>query len=325
MGDQLGGPRSKQELPRFDRGWTFLWVERARIEREAHGIAVQDERGIVPVPSAVLSVLMLGPGTTVTHGAMEVLAANGCAVAWVGEGAVRFYAAGHPDTDRSANVLHQAEVWADEARRLEVVRRMYELRFACRVSPSLTLQQIRGMEGVRVREAYAHASRRTGVAWSGRQYQKGDWSAADPVNRALSTANACLYGMVHAAIVSTGFSPAIGFVHTGKRLAFVYDIADLYKADLTIPLAFEAVAAGGKGLETRVRKACRNAFFIHRLLARVVPDIQRALGLREVPARLVVHGDPIDEGLGIWDPDQGLLAAGRNWADEEPDAPSEAP
>lgn len=317
MGDGQSGPRSFQELPRFDRGWTFLWAEKARIEREDHGIAILDARGVVPVPASVLTVLMLGPGTIVTHGAMEVMAENGCSVIWLGEGGVRFYAAGHADTERAANLMHQAEVWADLGRRTEVVRRMYAMRFAKDLDPSLTIQQIRGHEGVRVREAYAEASRRTGVPWNGRNYSRGDWGQADPVNRALSAANACLYGLVHGAIVATGFAPGLGFVHVGKLLAFVYDIADLYKAELTVPLAFEAVAAGGSDLEGRVRRACRNVFFRRRLVTRIVPDIQRALGLKEESARLVVHGDPVDLGLGIWDPERGLVAAGRNWAPDE--------
>lgn len=320
MGDGVSGPRSFHELPRFDRGWTFLWAEKVRVERDDHGITLMDERGVVPVPVSSLSVLMLGPGAVVTHAAMEVMAENGCSVIWLGEGGVRFYAGGHPDTERAGNLMHQAEVWADPAKRVEVVRRMYAMRFPEPLGADLTIQQIRGHEGVRVREAYAEASRRTGVPWQGRQYDRGDWARADPVNRALSAANACLYGLVHGAIVATGFSPGLGFVHEGKMLAFVYDIADLYKAETTIPMAFEAVAAGGPDLEGRVRRACRNLFFRRRLVTRIVPDIQRVLGLRPEEARIVVHGDPVDLGLGIWDPERGLVAAGRNWADDE--APS---
>jgi CRISP-associated protein Cas1 len=291
---RLSGPRTLQELPRFDRGWTFLYVQQARIEREEHGIAILDERGIVPVPVAVLSVLMLGPGTTVTHAAMEVLSENGCSVLWTGEGGVRFYAAGHADTERAANLQWQAEAWADEKRRMDVIRRMYAMRFREPLDPSLTLQQIRGREGVRVREAYASASRRTGVEWTGRNYDRREWHTADPVNRALSAANACLYGLVHAAIVATGFSPGLGFIHQGKRLAFVYDIADLYKVELTVPIAFEIATDPSFELEQRVRRAMRDAFYEEQLLTRLVPDIQRTLGLRADPTRALVHEE--DEG-----------------------------
>ena len=152
------------------------------------------------------------------------------------------------------------------------------MRFHERLAADLTVQQLRGMEGIRVREAYARASRDTGVPWHGRNYDRSDWRAADPVNRALSAANSCLYGVCHAAILSTGYSPALGFIHTGKQLSFVYDIADLYKVDLTIPVAFQAAAEGLGELERKVRLRCRDAFRESRLVKRIIPDIRRALG-----------------------------------------------
>ena len=181
----------------------------------------------------------------------------------------------------------------------------------------MTLQQIRGKEGIRVRESYARASRETGVAWHGRAYQRTNWNAGDPVNRALSAANSCLYGLCHAAIVSAGYSPALGFIHTGKMLSFVYDIADLYKADLAIPAAFRAVAAGTSGLEGRVRRQCRDTFHERRLLARIVEDIDRALAV-EGAAGQGPDGDfDADEALpgGLWDPESGAVPGGVNMAD----------
>lgn len=124
----------------------------------------------------------------------------------------------------------------------------------------LTLEQLSGHEGIRARQAYAEASRETGITWEGRDYHSSSWQTANPVNRALSCVNSCLYGLCHAAIVSAGFSPALGFVHTGKTLSFVYDIADLYKTELTIPVAFSAVKESSSQLETRVRKTCREVF-----------------------------------------------------------------
>src|SRR5207249_109763 len=132
----------------------------------------------------------------------------------------------------------QARLWADPAQRLQVARRLYQMRFPEPWDDALTLQQLRGKEGIRVRDAYQRASRETDVPWTGRSYNRGSWSAADPVNRALSSATSCLYGVCHAAIVSAGYSPAIGFIHTGKMLSFVYDVADLYKPEIAIPIAF---------------------------------------------------------------------------------------
>ena len=196
---------------------------------------------------------------------------------------------------------------------MQIIRRLYQLRFSEKLAPELTLQQIRGMEGVRVRDAYANASRETGVPWSGRSYRRDGWSNADPVNRALSAANSCLYGICHAAIVSAGFSPAIGFIHTGKMLSFVYDVADLYKAEVTIPAAFRASSEDKDGLERRVRLSCRDTFVSTRLLERIVPDVQTALMM---PKRGTAgDGEPFDQDAAapgsLWDPVEGQVEGGR--------------
>jgi CRISPR-associated protein Cas1 len=155
----------------------------------------------------------------------------------------------------------------------------------------LSLPQIRGLEGVRVREAYADASREYGVEWKGRRYDRSSWARGDPINRALSAANALLNGLCHAAIVSGGYSPALGFIHTGKQLSFVYDIADLYKVDVTIPVAFRVVGESTEGVEGRVREACRGAFRQHKLLSRILPDIDWLL---DIPKEVLAPGEEAD-------------------------------
>lgn len=307
--------RDLQQLPRFSDGWTFLYTDKVRIERDDSAIVLIDAEGQVPVPVAALSVLMLGPGVSITHAAMLALAEAGCSVVWCGEDGTRFYASGVGETRRASNLMAQAEAWASPKRRAEVVARMYRMRFAEPLDPALTLEQIRGLEGVRVREAYAKASRETGLPWSGRAYKRGDWGAADPVNRALSTANACLYGLCHAAIVSTGFSPALGFVHTGKMLSFVYDIADLYKVEITVPIAFKAAAMGTASLESNVRRLCRAAFHEERLIQRIVPDMQRALGLKAEATLLVTHTPDDDAPGALWDPVKGNVPGGKNFGE----------
>jgi CRISPR-associated protein Cas1 len=186
---------------------------------------------------------------------------------------------------------------------MEVVLRMYRHRFGETLDAGLSLAQIRGMEGARVRKAYRAASRTYDVPWHGRRYDRGDWGAADPVNRALSAANALLNGLCHAAIVSGGYSPALGFIHTGKQLSFVYDVADLYKAEVTIPLAFQTVAESTQRLGPRVRAACRAAFKEHRLLKRLLPDIEQVL---DVPENLLTAGQEADSDSGrpepLWSP-----------------------
>lgn len=266
------------DLPRFDDKLTYLYVEHATVEQESLAIAIGRADGShTAVPAAALAVLMLGPGTTLTHAAVKALAENNCQVLWIGEHGVRFYAHGLGGARSSRNLVRQAFLATQETARLQVVVRMYCMRFDEPPSKDITLQQLRGKEGIRVREQYAAASRAFGVEWRGRRYDRGKWQAADPVNRALSAANSCLYGLCHAAILSGGYSPGLGFIHTGKQLSFVYDVADLYKAEITIPTAFEAVAAGTDGVEPRVRRACRNAFRERKLVQRILPDIAKAL------------------------------------------------
>lgn len=311
--------RNLHVLPRFRDGWSFLYVERVRIEQDHFAIVLLDERGRVSVPVASLSVLMLGPGSTITHAAVLALADNGCSVVWCGEGSVRCYAAGGGETHRAANLMTQAKAWADPTEHMTVVKRLYRMRFPEELRPELTLEQLRGMEGVRVREMYARMGRETGVKWSGRTYRRGDWAAADPVNRALSTANACLYGLCHAAIAATGFCAGLGFIHTGKMLSFVYDIADLYKCDVTVPVAFEAARDGWTtGVESRVRKLCRQRLWEEKILDRMVPDIQTALGLKPERVKTIDTSNPesaADSVTGLWDPDGKELAGGHNYAE----------
>jgi CRISPR-associated protein Cas1 len=302
-------------LPKVRDSWSYVYVEHAKIDQEDKAIALHDANGKVPVPCATLSLLLLGPGTSITHAAIRALADNGCMVGWCGEGAVRFYALGTGETRSAQRLLWQSWLCSDPQRRLRVVRRMYELRFPDSLDSALTLQQIRGKEGIRVREAYARASRATGVPWTGRSYQADSWSSADPVNRALSCANSCLYGVCHAAIVAAGYSPALGFIHTGKMLSFVYDIADLYKATTTIPAAFRAVAEGTDGLERRVRYACRDQFHSERILQRIVSDIDRVLEV-DVPPGPEMDFDQFDAlPGGLWDPNRGQVRGGVNHAD----------
>lgn len=314
------------QLPRVADGWTFLYTERVRVERADYAIELRDKSGRIPVPVASLSSLMLGPGSVITHAAVLALAEAGCSIVWCGEQGGRFYASGLGETRRAHHLEAQAKAWASKKRHEEVVRRLYTMRFPEGLPDNLSLEQVRGHEGARVRDAYARLSRESGVPWNGRAYRRGDWDSADPVNRALSAANATLYGVCHAAIVATGFSPGLGFLHVGKQLSFVYDVADLYKVDVTIPAAFRAVSAGVERIESRVRRMCRELFLSTKLLERIVPDLQRVVGLLPEKARLVVHrgsdapvaGEANEEGMGeapgaLWNPDGSRTSGGRNF------------
>ena len=322
------------QLPRTSDSWTFLYTEKVRIERADYAIELRDKTGRTHVPVAALSVLMLGPGSTITHAAVLALAECGCSVVWCGEGGTRFYAAGLGETRRARHLEAQASTWALPDEHLKAVRRLYTMRFPDGLPEDLSIEQIRGHEGVRVREAYAKVAKETGVAWSARSYKRNDWGAADPVNRALSAANACLYGVCHAAIVATGFSAGLGFLHVGKQLSFVYDVADLYKVEVTIPAAFHAAREGSTNIESRVRKHCRDFFQSSRLLERIVPDLQRIVGIAPQHARLLVHRgedeeSETEEGMGeapgaLWNEDGSRTDGARNFAPAKP-APEMGP
>ncbi len=293
------------QLPKLSDSLSYLYVEHVIIEQKAKAIELFDKEGRTLVPAAALSVLLIGPGTRITHAAVKTLADNGCSIVWVGEDSTKFYAAGVGETRRAYHLLHQARLASDPKQRLEVCKRMYHYRFQDTFDDTLTIQQLRGMEGARVRTAYAQASMRYGVTWNGRRYKFSNWGDSDPINRALSAANALLNGLCHAAIISGGYSPALGFIHTGLQLSFVYDIADLYKVELTIPTAFRVTGESTEKLEPRVRAACRQAFKEAKLLQRILPDIAHLL---DIPSATLNAAKDADNGAGraepLWDPEE---------------------
>jgi CRISPR-associated protein Cas1 len=275
-------PKDLHELPKFRDGLSFVYLDRCRIEQDEKSIACYDQDGVVKMPCASLGLIMLGPGAAITHEAVKAIVQNGCSIQWVGEDGVRFYAQGLGETRSGYKLLKQADFVSDPVKRLEIVKRMYAIRFKDLADVNgLSLEELRGMEGVRVRTAYAKASKDYSVSWTGRNYSRQSWNSGDPVNRALSAANSCLYGICHAAIVTAGYSPGLGFIHSGKQLSFVYDIADLYKAETTIPAAFKAASQGEDGLEKNVRYALRDRFREEKILARIVDDINSLMDLPE--------------------------------------------
>lgn len=300
-----------RSLPKVRDSWSYLYADRCRIEVEDKSIAILDEHGKTPVPCSSLSLLLLGPGSTVTHAAIRALADNGCMVAWTGEEGVRMYAFGTGETRSARNLYRQIHRWADKEQRIQVVRALYALRFPKdAITPHTTLKQLRGMEGARMRHTYAEMSKNTGIPWQGRMVGKGKWEQADPVNRALSSANAALYGICHAAIVALGYSPAVGFIHTGKQLSFVYDIADLYKTIVSIPAAFATAAVNPDNVESYSRQLCRDAFREQKILEHIVADIETVLKSPEV---LDPYAEDATLPGGLWDPETGIVAGGVNY------------
>lgn len=303
-----------QALPQVRDRMTFLYLEHCTLGRQDGAITVTDENGIVHIPAAAISVLLLGPGTRVTHRAMELMGDTGVGAVWVGEHGVRYYAHGRPLTTRANLLLRQAELVSNTRKHLAVVRKMYQLRFPGEDVSQLTMQQLRGREGSRMRRVYREASKTTGVPWSGRSYQPDDFFAGNAVNQALSAAHACLYGLAHAVIAALGCSPGLGFVHVGHDSSFVYDLADLYKAEVTIPIAFKVAAQNPENLPAVVRRTVRNAMVEHHILERMVHDI-RWLFLEDGEVL------PTEEAVYLWDNQLGTVSNGINYARGEAGEP----
>lgn len=301
-------PLDRLLLPRMESRLSFLYAERAVINRDGNALTIKDQRGIAHVPATQLAVVLLGPGTKVTYAAMALLGDAGASVVWVGEKGVRYYAHGRPPAKTSRFAEAHARLWSNQRSRLRCARRMYDMRFPGEEISQLSLAQLRGREGARMKKIYAAEAQRTGVVWTRRNYDPQDFESGDPINRALTEGLAALYGIAHAVIVGLGFIPSLGIVHTGTDRAFVYDIADLYKAEISIPAAFEAVAAIPSGDDLNVRARIRDKVVSTRLMQRMVHDLQ---DLMEIPEEDTYS----DVDLMLWS-ELEVIAAGVNWSTE---------
>jgi len=257
---------------------SLIFLEYGELDVSDGAFVLIDVNGVrVQVPVGGLACIMLEPGTRVSHAAVDLAAKAGTLLVWVGEAGVRLYSSGHPGGARSDRLLYQARLALDPSARLKVVRKMFELRFREDIPTDYSVNQLRGMEGVRVREQYDMIAKEAEIEWRGRRYDPGNWSYADLPNRCLSSATSCLYGITEAAILAAGYSPAIGFLHTGKPLSFVYDIADIFKFETVVPAAFYTASQKPKNPEQEVRRSCRDMFRVQKTLERIIPTIQEVL------------------------------------------------
>ena len=267
----------------------MVFVERAQLDvKDGAFVAITAKGDRIHIPVGGVACLMLEPGARISHSAVALAARAGTLVTWIGEAGVRFYAAGQPGGARSDKLLWQASLALDPAARLRVVREMYRIRFGKEAPSRRSVEQLRGIEGVRVRTSYELLARQNGVAWKHRRYDPKDWDRADLPNRCLSAATACLHGLCEAAVLAAGYAPAIGFLHTGKPRSFVYDIADLWKTKTVVPVAFQIAGRAKKGglgmpVERAVRLRCRDSFRESGLLSRIIPGIEEVLKAGELP------------------------------------------
>ncbi|MFE5406444.1 type I-E CRISPR-associated endonuclease Cas1e [Streptomyces sp. NPDC056580] len=299
-----------RQLTRTGERLSFIYLERCTVHRDANAITAEDADGTTHIPSATIGTLH-GPGTRITHQAMSVLGETGAAVCWVGEQGVRYYAGGRALTRSSALAEAQAVQWANVRSRLAVARAMYRLRFPDEDPAGLTRKELLGHEGTRVKDCYRAQSARTGVPWRGRRYAPGDFASGDPVNQAITAAAQCMYGIAHAVVASLGCSTALGFVHSGHELSFVLDIADLYKTEIGIPLAFDNAAETDEDIGSRTRRALRDRINETSLLDRCVNDIKRLLLPETTPTEAMNH----DHDVVTLHSDGHTVPAGRNYGE----------
>lgn len=268
---------------------SIVFVEKGEIDVVDGAFVVVYQQGLrvrpvlTHIPVGGVACIMLEPGTRVSHMAAALAARVGTLLVWVGEAGVRLYSSGQPGGARADRLLYQARLALDEGLRLKVVRKMYALRFGEEPPARRSIDQLRGIEGVRVRKTYQLLAQKFGVEWSGRNYKPDEWDVSDLANRCLSSATAALYGVTEAAVLAAGYAPAVGFIHTGKPLSFVYDIADIYKFETVVPAAFKIAASKPPNAERAVRLACRDIFRQTRLLERIIPDIEEILAAGEIP------------------------------------------
>ena len=290
-------------IPIKDR-LSILFVEKGQIDVLDGAFVVVDVTGVrTHIPVGGVACLMLEPGTRVSHAAAALAARVGTLLVWVGEAGVRLYASGQPGGARSDRLLYQAQLALDETLRLKVVRKMYELRFNEKPPERRSVDQLRGIEGARVKQMYKLMAQQYRVDWNARNYDIDQWDAADVPNRCLSAATACLYGVTEAAVLAAGYAPAVGFIHTGKPLSFVYDIADLFKFETVVPVAFKVAATKPRELEREVRLKCRDVFRQSRLLERIIPTIEEVLAAGDIqppepPEDTVGPAIPNPESIG---------------------------
>ncbi|MFH2046697.1 MAG: type I-E CRISPR-associated endonuclease Cas1e [Pseudomonadota bacterium] len=283
---------------------SVVFIEKGNLDVLDGAFVVVDKNGVrTHIPVGGVACLMLEPGTRVSHMAVILAARVGCLLVWIGEAGVRLYSSGQPGGARADRLLHQAKLALDDTARLNVVRKMYAMRFKEQPPERRSIEQLRGIEGVRVRKMYELLARQYGVTWKSRNYDYTEWKSGDIPNRCLSSATACLYGICEAAILAAGYAPAVGFIHTGKPQSFVYDIADIFKFETVVPVAFKIASRKPHMPERDVRLACRDSFRQTRILHRIIPTIEEVLAAggmeRPKPHKEAVEiAIPNKEGIG---------------------------
>ncbi len=251
---------------------TFVAVERGTLHASMHSLLLERETGTVVIPVGVATVLLLEPGVSVTHAAVKLCADQGTLLVWCGEAGVHVYSAGLPGTAAGDRTLLQAKLRLQPRSRIAVARRFYARMFGEEPPPANDIEKLRGIEGARVKRWYAEIATAAGVPWPGREH------APKELRDGLGYATATLYGLSEAVILAAGFSPAIGFIHSGDRRSLVFDLADTIKFRTVVPAAFAAYAEHAKDMRSAVRRKCRDLFRAERSIDALFANLLHALG-----------------------------------------------
>ncbi len=249
-------------LPHADRHG-LIYFDRGRLSVEAGALTFVGAgsggapAGAYAIPHQSISLVLLGPGGSVTHDALRLLARHGAGLVAVGEDGVRMYTAPPLLPDTSALARRQVDFWSDaKGGRMRVARRMYAMRLG-ELLPHRDISVLRGIEGARVKELYKVTAERFGVAWHGRQYDRANPNAADLPNQAINHAASAVEGAAAIAVTATATIPQLGFIHEDSGQSFVLDVADLHRDKVTIPAAFRVVKAARADPSLGVERAAR--------------------------------------------------------------------
>jgi len=271
---------TRDSLPQVTDKYPFLYLERGRLEIDDSSVQWIDSSGnVIPLPVATINTIMLGPGTSVTHDAVRTAVAANCSISWVGEDSLIFYAAGILPTATTNNLKRQLELASNKTKSLEIARAMYSRRFPDLDLSDKSLKSMMGLEGQRVKSFYQQKAEEYQVGWKGRNYVPGKFELSDLTNRVITSCNAALYGIISSAVHSMGYSPHIGFIHSGSPLPFIYDLADLYKSHLCIDLGFAITRElAGRYDKYTVQHEFRKRVIEMNLLQQIAKDITDLLG-----------------------------------------------
>lgn len=272
----------RDDLPQVKDRYPFIYLEHGRLEIDDSSIKwIDAEQGVIRIPVALLNCILLGPGTSVTHEAIKVMAQSNCSICWVGEDSLLFYASGITPTSNTRNLRKQIQIASDKAKALEVARRMFARRFPDAELKDKSLKEMMGMEGHRVRASYEEKAIKYNIGWKGRDFVPGKFELSDITNQIMTATNSALYGILCSCVHSIGYSPHIGFIHSGSPLPFIYDLADLYKEYLCIDLAFSlTLEMAGRYNKYRASEAFRKRVIEIDLLGRIGSDIEEMLGIK---------------------------------------------